>query len=34
MSLLPSYLPKDIHVGHLKFKELFIQPIPEFEYHL
>nr|KAJ0189238.1 hypothetical protein LSAT_V11C800437040 [Lactuca sativa] len=32
--ILPNCLPKEIYVGYLKFKELFIQQIPEFEYTL
>ena len=34
MGILPNCLPKEIYAGYLKFKELFIQQIPEFEYML
>nr|KAJ0217611.1 hypothetical protein LSAT_V11C300127580 [Lactuca sativa] len=34
MGILPNCLPKEIYAGYLKFKELFIQQIPKFEYML
>nr|KAJ0226039.1 hypothetical protein LSAT_V11C100042510 [Lactuca sativa] len=34
MGILPNCLPKEIYAGYLKFKELFIQQILEFEYML
>nr|KAJ0205407.1 hypothetical protein LSAT_V11C500246070 [Lactuca sativa] len=34
MGLIPKCLPDEVLNGFLKFKELFVQPIPEFEYLL
>ena len=34
MGLIPKCLPDEVLNEFLKFKELFVQPIPEFEYLL